>query len=88
LTDRYMERSTFDSQLTTKSLQDGRSDNLYAPVEHDGGERGTFEGRVHEWSAYTEAVLHPKTTAAIAAGAALAALGLRRLSSSTNHDGQ
>lgn len=82
LTDRYMERSTFDSQLTTRRLRDGRADNLYAPVERDGGERGTFEGRVHEWSAYTEAVLHPKAAAAIAAGVALAVLGLRRLASS------
>jgi hypothetical protein len=84
LTDRYMERSTFDSQLTEHTLQQGRGDNLYQPVEHDGGERGKFEGRVHEWSAYTEAVLHPKAAAAIAAGTALAALGLKRRA---GHDG-
>ncbi len=78
LTDRYMERSTFDAQRTTKQLPPGRADNLYAPVEHDGGERGNFEGRVHEWSAYTEAVLHPKATAAIATGTALAVFGLTR----------
>lgn len=78
LTDRYMERSTFDSQTTSKSLQQGRADNLYEPVEHDGGERGNFDGHVHEWSAYTEAVLHPKAAAAIVAGAALTGLGLKR----------
>jgi NAD(P)-dependent dehydrogenase (short-subunit alcohol dehydrogenase family) len=85
LTDRYMERSTFDSQLSSKAAEAGRSDNLFAPVDHDGGERGHFEGRVHEWSAFTEAVLHPKAAAAIAAGTALATLGLRR---ATRADGK
>ncbi|HXT14183.1 MAG TPA: SDR family oxidoreductase [Gemmatimonadaceae bacterium] len=78
LTDRYMERTTFDSQATTEALQQGRTDNLYEPVEHDGGERGHFDGRVHEHSAYTEAVLHPKAATAIAAGGAVAALMLKR----------
>ena len=50
LTDKYMERSTFDSQKTDAPLADGRSDNLYAPVEDDGGERGRYDGRVHERS--------------------------------------
>lgn len=76
LTDRHMERTTFDSQRTDKVLADGRRDNLYAPVEHDGGERGNYAGRVHAWSAYTEAVLHPKATAAIAGAAAIAAVAL------------
>ena len=74
--DRYMERNTFDSQVASKSVQHVPADNLYAPTAHDGGERGTFEGRVRKWSAYTEAVLHPRTAAAIATGTALAALGL------------
>ena len=87
LTDRYMERSTFDSQKTDKPIGDGRSDNLYAPVEHDGGERGTFEGRVHEWSAYTEAVLHPKAAAAIAATAAAATIGAVRVVKDRRRDG-
>jgi NAD(P)-dependent dehydrogenase (short-subunit alcohol dehydrogenase family) len=78
VTDRYMERTTFESQRSTRALGDGHADNLYQPVEHDGGERGHFDGRVHDWSAYTEAVLHPKTAAAIATGAAVAALALRR----------
>ncbi|HSQ30276.1 MAG TPA: SDR family oxidoreductase [Gemmatimonadaceae bacterium] len=73
LTDKYMERSTFDSQKTDAPLADMPPNNLYAPVEHDGGERGRFRGRVHEWSAYTAAVTHPRRAALIGtvAGAAL-----------------
>jgi NAD(P)-dependent dehydrogenase (short-subunit alcohol dehydrogenase family) len=73
LTDKYMERTTFDSQKTDVPLSEARADNLYEPVPNDGGERGHFAGRVHGWSAYTEAVLHPKRAAliAVAAGAAL-----------------
>lgn len=76
LTDRYMERSTFESQRTAKALQDGRADNLYHPVAHDGGERGEFDGRVHDRSAYTDVVLHPKAATAIAVGTAVVALGV------------
>jgi NAD(P)-dependent dehydrogenase (short-subunit alcohol dehydrogenase family) len=84
LTDKYMERSTFDSQKTDAPLADGRQDNLHRPVARDGGERGRFKGRVHERSASTAAVMHPRRAALIgtAAGAALylgrRALGQRR----------
>jgi short-subunit dehydrogenase len=80
LTDKYMERTTFESQKTEISAPADRATNLYEPVEHDGGERGRFQGRVRRWSAYTEAVLHPRATAAIVltAGAAVAAGLLRR----------
>jgi hypothetical protein len=80
LTDKYMERSTFDSQGTNVPLADTRVDNLYEPVEHDGGERGNFQGRVHERSVYTASVMHPKRAALFgaAAGAALY-LGRRAL---------
>lgn len=60
LTDKYMERTTFDSQRTEMPAGDGKPDNIYAPVANDGGERGHFDGRVHEWSAYSTAVTHPK----------------------------
>jgi NAD(P)-dependent dehydrogenase (short-subunit alcohol dehydrogenase family) len=80
LTDKYMERTTFDSQKTQLSAAADRPTNLYDPLESDGGERGRFQGRVRRWSAYTEVVLHPKAATAmvLTAGAALAA-GLRRL---------
>ena len=74
LTDKYMERGTFDSQKTPVALRAGRADNLHAPVTHDGGERGHFEGRVRKWSAYTAAALHPKRAALIAGVFAAATL--------------
>jgi NAD(P)-dependent dehydrogenase (short-subunit alcohol dehydrogenase family) len=71
LADKYMERWTFDGQKTDKPAAPGRADNLYAPVAHDGGERGrNWEGRTRGSSVYTKAMLHP----AAAAGALAAAL--------------
>jgi hypothetical protein len=64
LADLWMERNTFESQLTDTPA-DGRPDNLYAPVEHDGGERGrTWAGHTRRSSLYTEAFLHPRAAAA------------------------
>lgn len=82
LTDKYMERSTFDSQKTDTPLGGSRSDNLYAPVAHDGGERGRARsnGRVRKWSAYTAAAMHPKRAAALGVAAATAVIVARRLS--------
>lgn len=71
LTDKYMERSTFEQQLTDVRVSADRPTNLYEPVEHDGGERGHFRGRVRKWSAYTQAVLHPRAAAGIFAGVGL-----------------
>lgn len=81
LADKYMERTTFESQQTDVPLADTRRDNLYAPVEHDGGERGrNWSGRTAEHSAYTAAVLNPGKALVIAAVAGLALMGgARRL---------
>jgi NAD(P)-dependent dehydrogenase (short-subunit alcohol dehydrogenase family) len=71
LADLYMERWTFDSQLTDKPVN-GRSDNLYEPVPADGGERGrNWEGHTRESSVYTRAALHSRATAAVIAAVAL-----------------
>src|SRR5687768_8846025 len=77
LTDRYMEWSTFEAQKSDLPLADARPDNLYDPVEHDGGERGrNWTGRVHARSYQTLAALHPAGTAGLvgllAAGGVLA----------------
>jgi membrane protease subunit (stomatin/prohibitin family) len=37
----------------------------------DGDERGNFAGRVKKWSAYTQAVLHPRAAMGILAGVGL-----------------
>jgi hypothetical protein len=84
LADKYMERSTFKSQKTDIAISTGRPDNLFNPVENDGGERGgNWHGRVMKRSVYTAATLHPGTTAIVATalGVALAAgFGFRRRS--------
>ncbi|HET9604835.1 MAG TPA: SDR family oxidoreductase [Gemmatimonadales bacterium] len=59
LADRYMERTTFTSQMTEQPTG-GRPDNLYAPLPHDGGERGrNWSGHVRGTSLYTAASMHP-----------------------------
>jgi hypothetical protein len=82
LADKYMERSTFDSQLTKLPVTPERRDNLYEPVEYDGGERGrTWTGRTRGMSLYTKAALHPGVTAVAAVlglGLVLAATSRRR----------
>jgi len=73
--DRYMERTTFESQQTGKPVGD-RPNNLYDPVEYDGGERGrNWSGRTKPTSVYTAAALHPRvaTATVLGAGAALLA---------------
>lgn len=80
LTDKYMERTTFESQKSTVAAPADRPTNLYEPLADDGGERGRFRGRVREWSAYTEAVLHPRRAAALLAAVGLAVTaGVRRM---------
>lgn len=80
LTDKYMERSTFESQKTDIRAPADRPTNLYEPLDDDGGERGRFEGRVRRWSAYTEAAVHPRAAAGILTGLGLTiAAGIRAL---------
>jgi hypothetical protein len=84
LTDYYMERTTTESQMTDVPIAAGRRDNLYEPVDDDGGERGRYAGRVSEHSLYTHAALHPKR--ALVAGSALGlalAAGWRALRKAT-----
>jgi NAD(P)-dependent dehydrogenase (short-subunit alcohol dehydrogenase family) len=68
--DLYMERWTFDSQRTQTPVN-GRPDNLYEPVDDDGGERGrNWSGHTRGSSIYTRAFLHPRATAAAVLGVA------------------
>jgi hypothetical protein len=62
LTDYYMERATTESQKTDVPIAPGRRDNLYEPVEDDGGERGRYAGRVSNHSVYTHTALHRRQT--------------------------
>ncbi len=77
LADRYMERNTFEAQKTHRPVTATRPDNLYAPVEHDGGERGkNWRGRVSSRSLQTAAALHPAVAAGAAALLAVAVAGI------------
>ena len=58
LGDRVLEKTGFERQKS--DIPASRRDNLFAPLEHDGGERGrNWWGRVKETSAYTRAALRP-----------------------------
>jgi NAD(P)-dependent dehydrogenase (short-subunit alcohol dehydrogenase family) len=73
LADWYMQRSTFESQQTDQQVGKDRPDNLYAPLQHDGGERGrNWKGRTKSTSLYTKAALHPGAAAGTAVGLGLA----------------
>ncbi len=62
LGDRVLEKTGFERQKS--DLPASRRDNLFAPLEHDGGERGrNWWGRVKETSAYTRAALRPVAVA-------------------------
>ncbi|HEX9940610.1 MAG TPA: SDR family oxidoreductase [Thermoanaerobaculia bacterium] len=68
ISDLVLEKTGFEKQKS--DIPASHRDNLFAPLEHDGGERGrNWRGRVKETSVYTRAALHPGT-------AALAALGI------------
>jgi hypothetical protein len=59
LAERSMARGLFDEQQRVEHAPE-RPDNLHAPVDDDGGERGrSWTGRVRRTSAYTHAALHP-----------------------------
>ena len=69
LADVYMKRWTFDSQQTETPVK-GRPDNLYMPVESDGGERGrNWQGHTRATSVYTRGALRPFAVS-VAAGLA------------------
>ena len=75
LTDRYLERTGFESQGSGRPLRPGRQDNLYEPVARDGGERGNnWRGRVLKRSLYTAGRIHPRRAAWAMAGLSLVTL--------------
>jgi NAD(P)-dependent dehydrogenase (short-subunit alcohol dehydrogenase family) len=77
LVDRYMEERLFEDQQASEPMTD-RPDNLWSPVDHDGGERGRYQGRVLRRSLYTTAALHPLQTVLWLGFAGAAALGFAR----------
>jgi len=71
VTDKVMEATMFDLQMSDQPRLADRKDSLHAPSE-DGLERGGYPGHVAESSVYTKASLHPVVTGAVIAGAGLA----------------
>lgn len=72
-----MEKNSFEAQSNDVPVTRDREDNLYFPVEHDGGEQGrNWSGRTRRTSVYTWAALHP---ARVAVAVTLASLGLAAL---------
>ena len=88
LTDYYMERKTTESQMTDVPVAPERRDNLYEPLEDDGGERGRYAGHVSEHSLYTYAALHRRQTLLTASAAGLALLAGRRVRRAGDADGR
>ena len=79
IADKYMERTTFESQKTDKPVGD-RPSNLYEPVANDGGERGrNWTGRTRSGSVYTKAALHRRLTATTVVGVAAVLAGIGQL---------
>lgn len=79
LVDLQQLRSGFDSQMTDWPKAEDAADNLFEPVEYDGGERGEFVQNTHATSAYQRVAEHSVAAPLlVAAAAGAAALLLRR----------
>jgi NAD(P)-dependent dehydrogenase (short-subunit alcohol dehydrogenase family) len=82
LLDRYLARTGFDSQQTDQPVPPGRPDNLWQPVDDDGGTdhgaHGTFDDRSHTHSPQLWTAEHVRPLTTLAA-TALAIGGLRAL---------
>jgi NAD(P)-dependent dehydrogenase (short-subunit alcohol dehydrogenase family) len=75
--DFYMEKILFKQQRTDEPASPERPANLYHPVAHDGGERGsTWKGRTKETSLLTWAEMRPLVAVAGLAALALGALAI------------
>jgi len=79
--DKLFEKTGFESQkYRDRAESTRRRDNLYEPLDEDGGERGAYDGHVMESSAYSRAALSPLTSVATVIGLGLAvAAGVRAL---------
>lgn len=73
-----MERNLFESQQAPEPWS-GRDDNLWNPVDHDGGLRGRYRGHTMRSSMYTSATLHPVRAAIVLGAFGAAVYGLTQL---------
>ncbi|HEU0298302.1 MAG TPA: SDR family oxidoreductase [Longimicrobium sp.] len=78
LVDLLQHQMGFLSQRGDRPKSADAPNNLYAPVEHDGGVRGVFGAKARRWSAYQALEAHAAAAALLGAGAlAVAALAGR-----------
>jgi short-subunit dehydrogenase len=78
--DRQLSKSGYKKQMIDQPVDRNGHDNLFQPVDEDRGHRGPFDDKAHEHSVQMQASLHRVPAlagAALAAGAAVAALRLR-----------
>jgi hypothetical protein len=73
LADHYLARTGLDAQQTGEPEDEGRPDNLFAPVPGDHGAHGRFDGRAASFSWQLWLTTH--RGAAVAGGLGLALLG-------------
>lgn len=90
LADLYLQKTAFSGQMADEPIANDRTDNLYAPVAFDGGERArpqNWDGYVTERSLYTTATARPVTGALAALGVGLAVyVGVRALGGSDGEE--
>jgi short-subunit dehydrogenase len=86
--DKLFEKTGFESQkYRDRPASTRRRDNLYEPLDEDGGERGAYDGHVMESSAYSRAVSSPLTSVVTVIGLGLAvAAGVRALRDASRGD--
>jgi len=87
-TDVLFEKSGFESQkYRDRPASTRRRDNLYEPLDEDGGERGAYDGHVMKSSAYSTAAMSPLTSLVTVIGLGLAvAAGVRALRNGSRGD--
>ena len=75
LAERYLARTSVNSQLSDVPKRDGRADNLFSPPPGDAGAHGPYDDRAHGRSIQLWATKHRRELLGAAAGVALTAAG-------------
>jgi NAD(P)-dependent dehydrogenase (short-subunit alcohol dehydrogenase family) len=80
--DRYLARTGYSAQQTSQSIEPGRPDDLFQPVDGTGGTdhgaRGIFDDKSHDRSPQLWLAQHARTSSAVVAGAIVAGALLAR----------
>ncbi len=74
----YLGKAGFSSQQTDEPLDPTGHDNLFAPIDHDRGAHGPFDGMAHAHSPQAWLSRHRGAIAGALGGAAAVGLAARR----------